>query len=637
MVFRVSTLISSEFFSVHLLLLLSLRSKLSSPSSLGLGLSHYISPRVRFVCLCSVPFFSRLSFLLCTYALSVYCSVGVTSKSSFSISFIHLSFVLKRSTDALVWFVVLVYQMSSGGVTTAAAPLLAVPPNASFEQRRKAKTASIANALTAALVHENQSNVGGIPIPPLIRLISEYATPCERMCRLLPLSNSSPTLIAICALVLLLVAWVYTLGGDGVSRLLNGRGIASSFSFPTALIESTKPVPPPVSSVAAPVMNAVAASVAAAAEGSASAASGVGATVIGTGDPDAPPLITSARALLIADAGSHCIRQLSVPDCVSCVFAGTGETSFSSIRPVSSRQTAKFLNPSALCVVPGQPAGSYLIAEIGSVRFVNGNTGEVTLIAGSSQTGYADGTGEAAKFKDISGLVMIRSGEVCYCADSDNHRIRVITLHGAESGTGTVTTVCGDGAMRHSDGVGTTTGCSIYSPSRMVWDPTTRVPDSVLYITAFSSIRRFDVATAQLTTVKLNGKGKGNGKDDGGAAAFGNLFGLAVTSTGVLVATCVETHSLYAIDPVSGDWMVLAGAGLQGAKDGPPKDAQFKGPADVLLLESECAVIVSDRRNHRIRYIQLDEWIHVPNTSSSSAAPAAAAAASPKSSGCVIA
>ena len=88
------------------------------------------------------------------------------------------------------------------------------------------------------------------------------------------------------------------------------------------------------------------------------------------------------------------------------------------------------------------------VADVSMLRRVS-FTGVVTTFAGGTSAGHVDAVGEAARFNTIQGLSFDRSLDAIVCADTQNHRIRNISMAGA------VTTVAGTGIAEWKDGLGT--------------------------------------------------------------------------------------------------------------------------------------------------------------------------------------
>jgi hypothetical protein len=125
---------------------------------------------------------------------------------------------------------------------------------------------------------------------------------------------------------------------------------------------------------------------------------------------------------------------------------------------------------------------------------ITGST--VSILAGNkSVAGYADGTGNEAKFNEPTGIVVGRDGNI-YVADFNNHRIRKITP------TGIVTTVAGDGNQRNTDGVGRE--ASFNGPMHLAFHPLDDHAD-ILYVVegddADLAIRLVDVGTGFTETL----------------------------------------------------------------------------------------------------------------------------------------
>lgn len=109
-----------------------------------------------------------------------------------------------------------------------------------------------------------------------------------------------------------------------------------------------------------------------------------------------------------------------------------------------------------------------------TVKIFNPGTGSTITIAGLANTpGFADGTGAAARFNRPLDVVVTSTDDI-YVADSENHRIRYVTL------AGVVGTVAGNGVAASVDGNALV--ASFVKPAGLALDN-----DSTLYISEFSS------------------------------------------------------------------------------------------------------------------------------------------------------
>ena len=110
-------------------------------------------------------------------------------------------------------------------------------------------------------------------------------------------------------------------------------------------------------------------------------------------------------------------------------LAGNGEAGFA----VGQGAAARFNFPTALA---RDKDGSILVADQGNnaVRRVT-MEGAVSTVAGNGEAGYADGEGAAARFNDLTEVVVDKEGTILV-ADRNNHMLRkivgrqVTTLHG---------------------------------------------------------------------------------------------------------------------------------------------------------------------------------------------------------------
>jgi hypothetical protein len=110
-------------------------------------------------------------------------------------------------------------------------------------------------------------------------------------------------------------------------------------------------------------------------------------------------------------------------------------------------------------------------------------------------SGFKDGNRMEALFDNIDGLTITRDAKTLYACDSHNNRLRRV-----DTATGDVSTAAGDGRKIHMDGIGTVS--SIESPRRCTFYRSPKIlADTVLFITAQESIRRFDVATGKMSVL----------------------------------------------------------------------------------------------------------------------------------------
>ncbi len=235
----------------------------------------------------------------------------------------------------------------------------------------------------------------------------------------------------------------------------------------------------------------------------------------------------------------------------------------------------------------GPPEGQ--IAELSS-----GPTNIITTsIAGSTDSGFADGAGTNASFGFPEGLAIDESGNL-YVSDFYFHEIRKVI------GTGTnrlVSTIAGSaGNPGIGDGVGT--NAYFNKPEGLALDAQTN-----LYVadTGNHAIRQITPAGVVITLAgALDSQGSSNGA---GISAKFNLPHAAVADRlGNIYIADYGNNTVRKITP-AGDVTTLAGApGQQGSADGIGDQARFWGPIALAVNDSN-DVFVADCYNKSIRKI----------------------------------
>ena len=221
-------------------------------------------------------------------------------------------------------------------------------------------------------------------------------------------------------------------------------------------------------------------------------------------------------AIFVADSGNHRVRRIkdgAVTTVAGCRTRGGAD---------GVGAAASFNGPSSLALGPG---GVLYVTEGGGhrVRMIS-PAGNVTTLAGSGKSGFADGRAAAARFNGPTGIAVDAAG-VVFVADQYNNRIRRIT-------NGVVDTLAGGSVWGFADGVGA--AAQFRFPRGLVLDPAT----GHLLVADFvnNRIRAVNPRSGAVSTLAGSGA---EGADDGDAAAasFTRPSGVAVDAqSGVLVA-----------------------------------------------------------------------------------------------------
>ncbi|WAP52292.1 NHL domain-containing thioredoxin family protein [Arthrobacter sp. ATA002] len=199
------------------------------------------------------------------------------------------------------------------------------------------------------------------------------------------------------------------------------------------------------------------------------------------------------------------------------------------------------------------PGGTFLVADTGHHRLVELEADLTTVrsVIGDGTKGWQDGTADTARFNEPQGVAVLpaavaaRAGYDVVVADTVNHRLRGVAL-----GSGTVTTVAGNGVQRLLDAENHTrrsAGEEHPAESR----------------TADSSGSEPSLTESALGAEPLN------------VSLSSPWDVLWSTTLERLVVAMAGTHQIFSFDPLSGAVDILAGTGLEGLLDGDGNHAWF--------------------------------------------------------------
>ena len=205
--------------------------------------------------------------------------------------------------------------------------------------------------------------------------------------------------------------------------------------------------------------------------------------------------------------------ELSLSTVVTTI-AGTGNTGSAD----GTGTSASFYSPQGITT---DGTNLYVTNRNNLIRQIVISTGVVTTVAGTGSSGSANGTGTSASFDQPKGITT--DGTNLYVSDTENHLIRQIVIS-----TGVVTTVAGTGSSGSANGTGTS--ASFGEPRGITTDGTN------LYVATNNNlIRQIVISTGVVTTVAGTGSA-GTADGTGTSASFTRPKGITTDGTNLYVA-----------------------------------------------------------------------------------------------------
>ncbi len=297
--------------------------------------------------------------------------------------------------------------------------------------------------------------------------------------------------------------------------------------------------------------------------------------------------IDASGDIIVADTINHRIRNIS-PQGVVTTIAGSGLGFLD-----GASATAQFIFPNGVAI---DALGNIIVADTSSNRIRRISTGgEVSTIAGSSESDFVDGASATARFSAPFGVAIDALSNIIV-ADENNHRIRSISTNGI------VTTIAGS-ETGFVDGVGST--ARFASPTGVAIDASGNI---IVADRNNHSIRRI---TPGGTVSTIAGDGTLGFIDGASATArFYNPFGVAIDALGNIIVADRSNNRIRKITP---DETVSTIAGGQSDfADGASAAARFSSPVGV-AVDASGNIVVADRSNERIRKININNFALVGN------------------------
>lgn len=311
-------------------------------------------------------------------------------------------------------------------------------------------------------------------------------------------------------------------------------------------------------------------------------------TIVGQG-------ITTISAQQAGDANylpaSDVVRTLVIDNTTKISFDWAKVTTFAGS---GARGTLDGIGTAATFSTPigivCDKSGNFFVSDqnSGLIRKIT-PAGEVTTFAGST-SGFANGTGTAAKFNWPSGMAIDKDDNI-YVADQNNNRVRKITP------VGVVTTFMGNGTNGY-EADGPIATATVSYPEDVAIDAT-----GYIYVAAANKIRKITPQGVVSSYAGSGNQGFGNGVGTGNSVLFLSISGLTVDPSGNLFAVD-GNQRVRKIAATSIVVSTYAGSSY-GYIDGPTALSKFGSPSDV-FADAAGNILVMDKGNGRIRLITTD-------------------------------
>jgi sugar lactone lactonase YvrE len=188
---------------------------------------------------------------------------------------------------------------------------------------------------------------------------------------------------------------------------------------------------------------------------------GGAATSAGLDGPYGVIVDTTNDYVYIAAYTNHRVRKVVIATGIITTAAGSGSNSYSG--DGGQATSAGVSQPYGVAV---DSSGNIYATSGNRIRKVTVSTGIISTVAGTGTSSYSGDGGQAtsATLSNACGVVVDSAGNI-YIADTNNHRIRKVTVS-----TGIISTIAGTGTSSYSGDGGPATSASLQYPVRIAID-----------------------------------------------------------------------------------------------------------------------------------------------------------------------
>ena len=298
--------------------------------------------------------------------------------------------------------------------------------------------------------------------------------------------------------------------------------------------------------------------------------------------------------LYVAESDNHCVRRIDGRSGIITTVAGTTESGYGGDGGPATGAT--FNQPYALDVDAN--GDLYIVDRLNAVvRKVDAASGIISTVAGTGAPGSGGDGGPAreAALREPNDCFLDGRGGLLI-ADVQDQRIRRLDL-----ATGIIATFAGNGdKARTGDGLAAT-DASILGARAVCGDGR---GNTYICEREGNGVRRVDTKGIMST---FAGTGERGYDGDGGAAlaaTWGSPKAIRCDAQGNLLVVDTENHAIRRIDAATGVVTTVAGGRHGGGGDGGPATAAGLDRPHGCCVDARGNLYIADSNNHRVRVVR---------------------------------